>query len=131
MKNIFRGMSSFLAFTATYLLIYYFPLAMIRVPGEPVSSWLISLSAAVAAGWAAWRISGKTSQGLAKYAILGAMTLGWLGFAAGFFGPMIFAPQANQGPLLGIFITGPLGFMAGGLGGLFLWLIRRKSKNNG
>lgn len=39
--------------------------------------------------------------------------LGGTGFALGFFGPMILAPGANQGPLLGIFITGPLGFLIG------------------
>jgi hypothetical protein len=31
----------------------------------------------------------------------------------GFFGPIVLAPEANQGPLLGIFITGPLGFLLG------------------
>jgi hypothetical protein len=46
-------------------------------------------------------------------ALLGGLILGAIGFAAGFFGPIIFAPQANQGPLLGIFITGPLGFVLG------------------
>jgi hypothetical protein len=46
-----------------------------------------------------------------------AVFLGGFGFAAGFFGPMIFAPGANQGPMLGIFITGPLGFLTG----LVLW----------
>jgi len=46
-----------------------------------------------------------------------AVVVGAIGFAAGFFGPIIFAPEANQGPLLGIFITGPLGFVFGmGLG---------------
>ena len=39
--------------------------------------------------------------------------IGLLGFSAGFFGPMILAPQANQGPLLGIFITGPLALLLG------------------
>lgn len=39
--------------------------------------------------------------------------LGSISFAAGFFGPMVLAPGANQGPLLGIFITGPLGALAG------------------
>lgn len=34
-------------------------------------------------------------------------------FALGFFGPIILAPDANQGPLLGIFITGPLGLVLG------------------
>ncbi|MFO1141505.1 MAG: hypothetical protein U1E59_03795 [Amaricoccus sp.] len=42
-----------------------------------------------------------------------AAILGGIGFAAGFLGPMILAPGANQGPMLGIFITGPLGFLLG------------------
>lgn len=47
-------------------------------------------------------------------------------FLAGFFGPLIFTPEANQGPLLGMFFTGPLGFVAGGLfglisGSLYVW----------
>lgn len=46
--------------------------------------------------------------------------LGLVGFLAGFFGPMFFTPDANQGPLLGIFITGPGGFVLGCIVG-FLW----------
>ncbi|MEX2530015.1 MAG: hypothetical protein WD960_04515 [Gemmatimonadota bacterium] len=42
-----------------------------------------------------------------------ALLLGGLGFVLGFFGPMILAPDANQGPMLGIFITGPMGFVLG------------------
>ncbi len=42
------------------------------------------------------------------------ITLGLIGFGLGFFGPMMLAPGANQGPMLGIFITVPLG-VAGGL----------------
>ena len=41
--------------------------------------------------------------------VLGAFGTGGIGFAGGFFGPIIFMPGANQGPLLGIFITRPLG----------------------
>ena len=48
---------------------------------------------------------------------LGALALGGLGFVVGFFGPMLFMPGANQGPLLGIFITGPLGAVIGAIGG--------------
>lgn len=48
---------------------------------------------------------------------------GAAGFLAGFFGPMIVAPGANQGPMAGIIITGPLGVMAGAiLGGLSVLL---------
>ena len=42
-----------------------------------------------------------------------AFVLGGIGFIAGFFGPILLTPEANQGPLLGIFITGPLGFVFG------------------
>ena len=46
--------------------------------------------------------------------ILGpALILGGIGFVGGFVGPIILTPDANQGPLLGIFITGPLGFIIG------------------
>ncbi len=53
-------------------------------------------------------------------AISGAFILGAIGFVGGYFGPIVLAPEANQGPLLGIFITGPLGFVLGGiLGAIF------------
>jgi hypothetical protein len=42
-----------------------------------------------------------------------ALLLGLAGFAAGFFGPMLVAPDANQGPLLGLLITGPGSAVAG------------------
>jgi hypothetical protein len=46
--------------------------------------------------------------------ILGyGIIVGGVCFLAGFIGPIIFMPDANQGPLLGIFITGPLGFIFG------------------
>lgn len=48
-----------------------------------------------------------------------AIVFGGVGFVLGFFGPMILAPDANQGPMLGIFITGPLGALAGAAYGLW------------
>ena len=45
--------------------------------------------------------------------LLWALILGAVGFIAGFFGPLTFSPDANQGPLLGIFITGPGGALLG------------------
>ena len=48
-----------------------------------------------------------------------AVILGAIAFAVGFFGPIIWAPDANQGPLLGIFITGPIGFFVGLAWGVF------------
>jgi hypothetical protein len=43
------------------------------------------------------------------------LILGIAGFAAGFLGPIFFVPEANQGPLVGIFISGPAGFALGAM----------------
>jgi hypothetical protein len=72
-----------------------------------------------------WMQTGSPRAGLLRFVALGSVVTGAIGFSAGFFGPILFAPQANQGPLLGIFITGPLGFILGGVGGAVYWLIRR------
>lgn len=51
---------------------------------------------------------------------LWALALGATGFVAGFFGPIALNPDANQGPLVGIFITGPGGALGGAiLGAIF------------
>lgn len=65
-----------------------------------------------------------------KFALIGGVAFGLTGFIGGFIGPMIFAPEANQGPLLGILMTGPLGFLAGfWLGALYGVLkVRRLSQ---
>lgn len=73
------------------------------------------------AGIAAWRATAAPRPGLAKAMLQGAGLLGLIGFIGGFAGPMIFAPQANQGPLLGIFITGPGGFLLGAIAGALWW----------
>ena len=59
-----------------------------------------------------------TATRIACYAVAGGLLCGAVGFVGGFFGPLVLAPEANQGPLLGIFITGPLGVLVGGVGGL-------------
>jgi hypothetical protein len=41
------------------------------------------------------------------------LALGVSGFTAGFFGPIAFLPDANTGPLIGIFLTGPGGVVLG------------------
>jgi hypothetical protein len=42
-----------------------------------------------------------------------ALTVAWISFLVGFVGPMIVTPSANQGPLLGLFYTGPIGLLVG------------------
>jgi hypothetical protein len=49
-----------------------------------------------------------------------ALILGAVGFAAGFFGPMVLNPESNLGPIIGILYSGPGGAIAGAvLGAIF------------
>ena len=70
--------------------------------------------------------SQRTPLGPLPTALLGGAMLGGLGFLGGFFGPLVFAPEANQGPLLGIFITGPLGVILGAVGGALVGWYRNR-----
>jgi MFS family permease len=90
----------------------------------------IAIMAVAAIGWythslwllvaaVVWLGSGSRSP-LMRGAVLGAGWCGTIGFVGGFFGPMLFAPDANQGPMLGLFITGPGGVVFGALAGLAL-----------
>jgi hypothetical protein len=91
------------------LLSLAFPLAPIA------SAWAIVRYGPIRSRW--WRREHPIGFGL----FVGAIT-----FAIGFVGPMIFAPGANQGPLLGILYTGPLGTL-GGLAWGILRAVRRRA----
>lgn len=69
--------------------------------------------------------SGLSFQQIKESLLLFVFGGGFVGFIAGFLGPLIFAPEANQGPLLGIFFTGPLGAV-GGLIAFMIYVITRK-----
>jgi hypothetical protein len=56
--------------------------------------------------------------------------VGAVGFSLGFFGPMLFDPTSGNGPLLGIFITGPLGTLIGAAAGICRELTVRRSKSH-
>jgi len=76
-------------------------------------------------GWLTWwfALRGDRPEHRARMrlALLGGFVLGGIGFVLGFFGPLALAPDSNQGPLLGIFITGPAGFVVGTLAGAFVY----------
>src|SRR5215469_17243361 len=72
-----------------------------------------------------WPTAASAPAGLVRSVLVGAVVTGGIGFAIGFFGPMILDPSSPQGPLLGIFVAGPLGLLAGAVGGAVFWAKRR------
>jgi energy-converting hydrogenase Eha subunit B len=118
-----RAVTSIIVGVATFYIMYWFPFAMMEMP--VALSLGLSLAVAILAGRLVWNSGGGINYEAMRSMLRWALILGGIGFAAGFFGPIILTPDANQGPLLGIFITGPLGFVLGGIVGLVLWLRRR------
>jgi hypothetical protein len=57
---------------------------------------------------------------VARWCLGMAALIGGVGFLAGFAGPILLTPDLPQGPLLGFFITGPLGVVLGAVLGLVL-----------
>jgi hypothetical protein len=89
--------------------------------GQAFVASVIAIPIGLAAAAGAWMLpvwKGATLRPSTVASVLnGALIVGAIGFCGGFFGPIVFAPDANQGPLLGIFITGPLGALLGAIGG--------------
>ena len=129
MTVFFRIVISAIVIVATFYFLYWVPLAMVHLHWGIAA--VISYAIAMAAGWYAWTRTAAVDSSLTRSVGYWALVIGAIGFVAGFFGPMIIAPGANQGPLLGILITGPLGVLIGALGGLVHWLVRRKQSGSG
>jgi hypothetical protein len=58
--------------------------------------------------------------------LAGTVAMGFAGFVCGYFGPLVLSPDASAGPLVGIFITGPLGAFVGAVVGAAGALARLK-----
>lgn len=128
MKPVLQLLAMLVVIPATYLLVFWGPLAFVSFSGARWIPMTIALACALAAGGYVWRKIGTAPDALMASATTGAVTLGALGFVAGFFGPLIFSPGSNQGPMLGLFITGPLGVVFGAVGGAVYWRVRSRGR---
>jgi hypothetical protein len=122
---VIRSSIAALATFAVVWFIYWVPCAIgLEIAfGRPHWMWIIRFPASSVAAVIVARYTSQhktlAPQGLIACMIVGAAVGGGLGFAAGFFGPMIFDP-GSQGPILGV-VTGPLGFLLGTIAGAFYW----------
>jgi len=127
MRILLRILVTFVSGVATLCFVYWVGGALIySLHMPPWISSVVSILAAISVSRYVWVHTGSLQAGLARSVLLGAVVTGAVAFSAGFFGPMLFTPAANQGPLLGIFITGPLGFILGAVGGAIYWSARER-----
>jgi hypothetical protein len=126
MTSALRVLAAFVGAVATYYFVFWFG-GTLLIPAR-LFPWLGYVVAAVVSILVAryvWVHTASPQTTLARSVLLWALVTGAVAFSAGFFGPVLLTPHANQGPLLGLFITGPLGFILGGIGGAIYWLLRR------
>jgi hypothetical protein len=81
----------------------------------PIALWLSAMG--LLCWWAALGGGEPAKRARIKASWRAGWLVGMAGFAVGFVGPLVVTPKASLGPLLGILITGPLGFVLGALGG--------------
>lgn len=80
----------------------------------PVTLWLLTMS--VLCWWSTLLGHQAASRANIKASWRGGWIVGAVGLAIGFLGPLVISPEGNLGPLLGILLTGPLGFVVGAVG---------------
>jgi hypothetical protein len=80
----------------------------------PIALWLLTM------GLLCWWMVLAGQEPRTRARIAASWRMGWIlgaiGLALGFIGPLVITPSANLGPLLGILITGPGGFVLGAVG---------------
>lgn len=96
-------------FLAVYVL-FWLAATLVAPDGRSAIVLLTPYVAAIIAAVLFWRARPAPAG---RHLVAGAALGFSAGFLAGFFGPMILAPEANQGPLIGILFTGPAGLAVG------------------
>jgi hypothetical protein len=81
----------------------------------PITSWLATM--ALLCLWSAVDGHRPYTRARIEASWSAGLLVGGVGLALGFVGPLVLTPKANLGPLLGLLITGPVGFVLGALVG--------------
>lgn len=129
MENYKRIIVSLILFSIMSYIFFqiFFPLFFPFAFNDQMSL-IVSLLIAAAISLCIWLILGFYPIVIIYKIIRTGLIIGAISFVLGFFGPILFIPDANQGPLLGIFITGPFGFVIGLIGGGIYWAFKKEKK---
>src|SRR5688572_4212730 len=103
MLTVARLGLSFVVGVATFYFMFWLPFSLLSfLPGHLLLAFVGSFAVAVWTARYTWRrMESFGESGVLALTLGGALVVGAVGFVGGFFGPMIWAPDANQGPLLG------------------------------
>jgi hypothetical protein len=127
MLLFFRILATVISGLAGFFFTFWLPGAFLfQLSGGLIWAFLLAGAGAYFCGKTAWLRTGTAPTGLFSAVVAGAIGLGSITFCLGFFGPLLLSPSANQGPLLGLLITGPLGIVVGGIVGAIYWRFRRE-----
>jgi hypothetical protein len=91
----------------------------------PIVLWLFAMS--VLSLWSAVSADGAAGRASIQASWRAGWMVGGIGLALGFVGPLVICPKSNLGPLLGILVTGPLGFAVGALGAVVVRAARGRA----
>lgn len=122
-RKLFRLVLTGLVFLGVFIFMnmlikVVLPITVITDKVRPFLSFAIAIGVAKMI----WIPTKRVKAPVATYGIIGAMVFGSIGFIGGFLGPIILRPDSPQGPLLGVFFTGPIGFLLGLVGGIIYGL---------
>ena len=129
MRTLARVLGAFVSAVAAFYFMYWVGGAILAKTNVP--SWIcfpIAVLTALLAARYTWVQTRLPQSDFFSSIALGAVLTGSVCFSIGFFGPFFFAPEANEGPVLGLLITGPLGAIVGALGGAVYWLVRSRRR---
>lgn len=98
------------------------PAHLVGVPSP--AGWIIFAVAGTLGGAALCAYGGNVT----RWGVGTAATVGAIAFLAGFVGPIVLHPDSPQGPLFGIFVTGPWGVIVGALIGAVIGASRNLSR---
>jgi hypothetical protein len=90
----------------------------------PIASWLVTMG--LLCWWSALDGHQQDSGARIRASWRAGLLVGGVGLALGFLGPLVLTPKASLGPLFGILLTGPVGFVLGALVGA---VIRPKTES--
>ena len=129
MRLSLRILATVVGTVATFYFIFWTGGAVLFQIVPQVFPWLDYAASTVVAVVVArfiWVHTKSLVTSFARTVTLWALLIGAIAFLAGFFGPILLTPRANQGPMLGLFFTGPLGLVLGAVAGAVFWLLRKR-----